>query len=65
MKGTIYVATLTHAAPTIAAAVKRKHAERILSYGPARAGLLALHAHLRGGWIHVDWELVREGLKGN
>jgi hypothetical protein len=39
------------------------HAERIIGYGPRRAGALLLQADRLGSWRHVDWSAVREALR--
>jgi RNA polymerase subunit RPABC4/transcription elongation factor Spt4 len=38
----------------------KQHAERILGYGTERA--TALLKQSKGCWLHVDWNIVREGI---
>lgn len=40
----------------------QEHANRILSYGKERAMALLNFHEWYGGWGHVDWKIVREGL---
>jgi len=41
----------------------QEHADRILGYGKERASILFNLHKWQGGWNHVDWKRVEEGLK--